>query len=437
MDHERFRLWSWAKKDATMERCPGQTVRNLANRILVGLFLVGICVPNVVVWFGTSGSGTEQTEKRKAAPFPRLEYRWCGFAYLPKNRSIEAFPRKFEAYFNDHFGLRRPLIRAYSLAKLSGLTPATLDNPVLTEHPSVPVIVGRHGWLYYSWSRKRSGNRANVPFEPDELESWKRVLLERRDWLAERGVRYLIAIPPEKQTIYPEFMPRSLQSAGQISRLDQLIESLKGEPNIEIVDMRDALRRAKSQYIAYYQTDTHWNDFGAFVGYRELINGLKRYFPEARPASLEAYDVSVGEPKFVPDLQVMLDAPVRLKDVGVHLTPHKPQRAVIERSQDPDVPWVVRNSDGELPSSLVLFDSFFNSMMPYFNEHWQQVRYVPDRQFPSEIIDAERPAVVVQEMVERHLMIDTPENPEEVVAEMSRRRGQPTQVAEMDEPIER
>ena len=85
----------------------------------------------------------------------------------------------------------------------------------------------------------------------------------------------------------------------------------------------------------------------------------------------------------------------------------------------------------------MLFDSFFNAMMPYFDEHWQQVRYIPDRQFPSEILDAERPEIVVQEMVERILVIGTPENPADVVNEDSDTSPPHAQVAERTDPYER
>ena len=60
-----------------------------------------------------------------------------------------------------------------------------------------------------------------------ELEKWQHVFENRRDWLAARGIPYLIVFAPNKSTIYPEHMPSAYNPVHTQSRLDQLMAHLK------------------------------------------------------------------------------------------------------------------------------------------------------------------------------------------------------------------
>ena len=84
------------------------------------------------------------------------------------------------------------------------------------------------------------------PFAAKDLDAWTRVLEERRDWLAARGIAYLFVVAPNANTIYPEYMPDRIRKASFRSRLDQLIDHLKANGFFNLVDLRPALRKAKS-----------------------------------------------------------------------------------------------------------------------------------------------------------------------------------------------
>ena len=109
---------------------------------------------------------------------------------------LAEFPAQFEAYYNDAFGLRDPLIRGNNLARVSLLGVST----------SSKVMIGKRGWLYYAAEGAVDDLGAVIPCR-EELERWARALEERRDWLARRGIRYLVMFAPNKHTIYPEFCP--------------------------------------------------------------------------------------------------------------------------------------------------------------------------------------------------------------------------------------
>ena len=66
------------------------------------------------------------------------------------------------------------------------------------------------------------------PFTPEELEQYQKILEARRDWLAERGIPYLFVIPPNKDTIYPEFMPPAYTKVRPKSRARSANRSYEG-----------------------------------------------------------------------------------------------------------------------------------------------------------------------------------------------------------------
>jgi alginate O-acetyltransferase complex protein AlgJ len=391
-------------------------VRRAADRVTIALFVAAIGLPLCFVRGRGVEPVIERTELRRAAAFPTIEWRRLGPLNWPRKFSINAFPRAFEAWFNDHLGFRRPFIRAYNLAKVCGLTSENYGRPAVGAAPRSPVIVGREGWLFYSGDRLVDDYRSTCPFSRDELERWRTVLEERRQWLAERGIAYVVMVAPNQQTIYGEYLPRSMNRVRDESRLDQLLDYLRENDGPEILDVRGALLAAKSQHRTYHKTDTHCNDFGAFVGYQQLMRRLHFWFPEAEPMPLAEFEVqTVDHEGYL--LAKLLDSPAPWREEQINLVWKRPPRAGVEP--------VERTSDGyptyrsaqplaPLTSAVVIHDSFYEAMAPYLQEHFRRTQCVWTYEFPSPIIEAERPQVVIQEFVERQLMNDPPANPPEL-----------------------
>src|SRR5579872_4144789 len=165
---------------------PASRLKHLADRLLVGAFLVVIATPMWLAFYSDNSATIAATERREAAPFPKVEIREGHL--LPRKRSIIAFPQKFELWFNDHLGFRSVLIQGYNLARVAGLVGNNAARPVVGQAPRSPVIIGRDGWLFYSAENLVDDYRCTRPFKPAELDYWKKLLTDRRDWLRKRGI---------------------------------------------------------------------------------------------------------------------------------------------------------------------------------------------------------------------------------------------------------
>src|SRR3954469_23230695 len=130
---------------------------------IVVLFLGAISLPLVMATLGLDFNGMAENRARA----PRPEFKLDG-------ETLAQFPGKFEAYFNDAFGLRDQLIRWNNLTRVS----------LLRVSPSSKVLIGDRGWLFYAAEGAIDDLRHNHPLTGQELERWRRALEERRDWLA-------------------------------------------------------------------------------------------------------------------------------------------------------------------------------------------------------------------------------------------------------------
>lgn len=377
------------------------TTRAVEEKLLVAFFLGAICVPLAVLVLRLDT--TPAWENRPLAAFPR---RPASVGELAR------FPGGLKAYFSDHFGLRGRLIRWQAVAKVRWLGVSS----------SPKVLLGKDGWLFYSAQGYTETYTRLDPFTDDELAQWAQALEARRVWLERRGVAFVFTVAPAKQTIYPEHMPDGIARLPGDSRLDQLIRHLAAHTGVRVLDLRPALLEAKARGRIYHLTDTHWNEAGSFVAYETLARELGKSLPGVRP--LAASDFAAEAINFSGDLAGMLGLHNVLREDEARLRPRSPFGATFAESdaaRNPEAPaptYISQHPDASLPRMVMYRDSFSESMRPLLAEHFSRAHFIWDnKRFDPGLIESERPAVVVMEMVENTLMTDAPRNPPEMAGE--------------------
>ncbi|HKW37669.1 MAG TPA: hypothetical protein VJO54_07665 [Burkholderiales bacterium] len=220
-------------------------MRNL-HRTGVAIFLLAMLAPAAVQLFSARAE-VSAAEKRALEPMPA----W------PKGRGEwSALPAGLDRFVRDHFGLREPLATGWSLLKYA-----------LRYTPRV--AVGREGWLYFPqyWDAKYGTRGCGT------LSAGLRALAGRVDRLAARaaesGVTVVFAIAPDKETIYPEYMPADSGAVG----CDLYTALMAALQRTKTVDLRAALGAAKAAEQVYFRTDSHWNDIGGWRAARVLLEG--------------------------------------------------------------------------------------------------------------------------------------------------------------------
>jgi len=372
------------------------------NIAIVVFFLLAVFSLAIGTWV-VKPSEYVKLEFRKRAELPHLSLR---------KKEWRKIPTAFESYFNDRFVFRAELLTCRSL----------LSYFLLHETGSTSVVAGHEGWFYLNGQKNLESFRNLQPYTERELEHLVAGLERQRVWLAQHKIRYLFFIVPGKPTIYPEYLPVRLNKINKESRLDQLLGYLKKYSKIDVVDLRTTLREYKTQNILYYKTDAHWNEFGAFLAYKQIGAYLLQWFPSIHLWELSDFE-QVTKKFNQGGLTTMIGLNKILFESAPYLIPQHKRQSVVSKQPQPigDVhnqsiviqAYATEVNNPTLPRAVMLRDSMTTALQPFLSEHFRRILYLWQPDFPADKILKENPDIVIQEVVERELMCDLPQTLEE------------------------
>lgn len=370
--------------------------RPAAIRLLV--VLGALCLWPALSLVGLLPRHVETFENRALAPFP---------GGIGSRAELEKWPRAFDAFLDDHLPGRGALLRLNAWLKYY-LFQTTSEESVL---------VGRDGWLFHRTAADVLEAQGRLRIRKNEMRRMRVILEERRDWLRERGIDYVVAVVPTKQTVYPEKLPAWLENSGpHATRRGLLAEELeRAGSTLAFVDLTPALQRAKARWgdDLYYPHDSHWNPLGATQGYAELSARYPNWFPDLKLS---------GKPEVVEkesNLMNMMGLPGSEKTAAA-----RPVGGMRGTMIDPDTPSLqaakqrgvveVRSVAGRSAPRLYLMgDSFSYALAPYVAENFSRTvltntwgdQWAREEQFPVAIIEEEKPGVLLHVMLENRLSL--------------------------------
>lgn len=362
-----------------------------ANRALALVFVAAISAPLLANLAGADGADPG-AENREMAAFPSFD---------GTVTSLEAFPAGFDAWFADHFGFRSTLVSWDAWLRL-----------FLFDTSSSPqVIVGRDRWLFYADDGAGEDIGSTAPLSTGELRNWRDALVRAREWLNHQGIAFVFTIAPDKHAVYPEQLPAGIERVASVSRMEQVLAELS---DLDFaLDLRPALSAAKARERIYHVTDTHWNERGLLVAYQAIIDAARRQHPSVPPAWPRSDFKEELKTTDAGDLGGMLGLKRVLHEERLLLTPKRPRlaRAVEPRGAGltEELGRLVTEIPGStLPRAVIFRDSFVSPMVPFLSEHFSRAVYLWQNDFDAAVIRAERPDVVIQEIVGRHLYTFVP-----------------------------
>ncbi len=351
----------------------------------------------VLLWLPTA----DHFLKLDYAPQPNENRALAGFPKLTASLDgVHDFPAGLEAHFRDHFGFRNRLIRWERRWK----------HDWFKESASPDVFTGQKGWLYFSGDHMVEHFQGLKRLSADELKSWQALLEKRRDWLAQRGIKYIFSIPPDKQSIYPERLPEWLAGLQATNKVDQFVAHMKAHSTVEVLDLRPVLFAAKTNECTFLRTDTHWNTYGGFVAYQALVNALARQLPGLPPPlQLSDFDISPLR-QDGGDLSRMLATPTAAVETNAFKYILRGSRSRLEvvdvsdrlpQKRRPLTEPKATLYDGAPGKAVVFRDSFAGTWYAFLGYHFHEVVYVWQYSWDAAFIEREQPMVVIDEMLER------------------------------------
>ncbi|MEZ5038565.1 MAG: hypothetical protein R2828_01680 [Saprospiraceae bacterium] len=344
----------------------------------------------------------ELQERRVLAKKPQLKLSF-----------LDPFPKDYEAYYNDHFYWRNNLIRLNNYINYYTFKQSALPEKVL---------VGKAGWLFKA-GFQLDIYRGKFQFTEQQLGQIAQELTRRKLIVEASGAKYYLTIPPQKHSIYPEYLPAGVKKLNEKTCTQQLIDYLQQKTDISYIDLFEPIleKKAQTDTLLYYQTDHHWNDITGLLAAQVILKRLRVDFPSIEPLSFNDYTFPYATFDGM-TLAQMLGIDKELKESVPVLTPNIPMLARDSLRQYPaphDFPfkddYVIdkRMNRPDLPSLFVVRESFASATILPLAEHFSRSFFLFDNwrhQFNQPIFEQEQSAIYLQ-MVWEGLIFNLMENP--------------------------
>jgi hypothetical protein len=357
----------------------------ILNGIFIAVFMVMLTLP--LIFVDLASDRISVRENRMLAQRPRL-------ADIKHHTGI--FIRDFDAWFKDSTGFREQLVTLYNVVYRNW------RSTVWYTEGQLLFLVGEHGHRYSVQNEQMQKFQGKQILSNDQLVLMSARLEEVKTYLDRQSIPLIVMFCTDKETIYPEFYPKSIKRGPEPVQLDIITGYLQEHAGVDVFNIRQALFTEKNNYVLYNVSSgdlSHYNEIGAFFAYRELMKHINAYLPEIIPYELGDVDidydrmgishVSLKQKKVYKELDTSFFDGVSL------IRPFSWQNIAFE------------NLDYSLPTILFLRDSYTDESFigKYIAQHFGKTIFIHfyNLEHFEKYINRYKPDIVVFESAEHQL----------------------------------
>ena len=345
--------------------------KNIGKQLYVILFFVICLIPSVGMFFYHS----ELAENRTLSGMPSLwteQGGWNGNYF-----------EELQTYVAEHFAFRSELVEADSVLKYRLLHTPGDDQ----------VVIGKEGWLFFG---ETLADYAGVSLSDDELDGIAERLAGVSEYVRSQGKQPLFVIVPNKNSIYPEYMPARFGSRAETRNLTQLQERMSDQ-NIPYVDAYHILLANKETDELYLHEDTHWNNTGA----RLVLNEIYAAYGLSGRYGLTGYTI---EEIHEPDLyKILFPSEEHYEEQRIYEEEGSYTYVGRMHSLDDITIRTQSSEDSSEGAILVYRDSFGRAMIPYIGTTFQSAVFNRSTPYDLSLVENTECDYVLFEIVERNL----------------------------------
>jgi len=357
------------------------------NEGFIVLFLVMLMMP--LVFVDLSSDRVSVMENRMLAERPKL---------ADMRNHPGTFVRGFDTWFKDSTGFREQLIKLYQMIDKN----KWLNAVVRYTDGKYVYLIGKKGHHYLAHVNGMliSKFQGKQFLSDEQLANMVNKLEEVKTYLDSKDIPIVVMFCTDKESIYPEFYPKSIKRGPEPIQLDIITSYLQKNTSVDVFNIRQALQEEKNNYPLYNVSSgdlTHYTEIGAFFAYRELMKHINIHFPDIIPYNLNDIDISYDE-NDIPE--------VSLKKEKTYIKLETSFIDDISRSFTWELN-VYKNIQLDLSTILFFHDSYAGEQYigKYFAQHFGNAIFVHYSllSYFKEIITHYKPDIVVFESAEREL----------------------------------
>lgn len=359
-------------------------MKAISRKIILISFIIVICLSWPIWLLFSNFVGTENYEKRAMKEMPLL-----------RADTYESFSTEFSDYFGENIPFRNELISLNSL----------IDYFIFDVSSNEDVIVGKDDWLFYN--KTDDGNPVGCYCGNDMLSDTElQVIAAKWEYMNEilsgQGKEFVLFILPNKERVYPEYMPSRYGIPAKEYQALQVVNYLRDNTEIRVVYPYEELIEAKESIDKniWYKSDTHWNKIGGYVGACALLKELGIYLPpvDGKEISINDNGPRAGDLADLLNLRKVLQKNDREYTVEGYNT-HDME--IVYENYSTDYHYKAVNAD---PRKIyIVRDSFGGNMSNYIGSQFSETNMRNIMKYNYDNLSDFDPDVIVFETVERYL----------------------------------
>lgn len=368
------------------------------NYFLIAVFIGIISFPFINSKI-TIVKDIKSSENRKMADFPK-----------PDINYLDGYPSAFDKYYSDNFSLRSILIKYYNDFTLGFFKKSPIPDKL---------VIGKDDWLFLGGNELES-YRGKNGFSKEDLETFKKELEYRKQYLASRNCKFYVLVAPIKAAIYSEKMPSNVFRIYEKSWGEQLVNYMEQNSDVNMINLYDAFKsdKSKTKNPLYYRLDNHWNSVGGYYGASAFLSKVHKDFPMINPTPISEYNVT-KQAYNTGNIAEMLSESESYVDTVYSVDPKKGYTASKDKPigypciegfpycNEFEIRYSIKNSsDTSKPKLLIISDSFGANFIPFAAEQFGETVKIFDSwqyKLNEPFVRNEKPDVVLLIMLESNM----------------------------------
>lgn len=216
--------------------------------IYILLFFICLSIPTIgLLWY----EQPEVTENKVLTDRPE---------FMKEGTVNIRYLQDWQSYYMDHFAYRQELVTANAL----------VNSKVFGQSSEELAIVGKDDWLYLKVSL--ADYQGTNLMSKRGLYCAARTLKLMQEYVEGQGKQFVFASAPNKNTLYPQYMPDYYRVIDAGHNLDFLTPYLQSN-GVNYVDLKALFQQTEE--IRYHKGDSHWDNIGAAMVADALLSQLK------------------------------------------------------------------------------------------------------------------------------------------------------------------
>lgn len=287
------------------------------------------------------------------------------------------------SYFETHFAYRPQVITADATIQASVFNVSNLDS----------VIVGSDGYLYYSSSVNDYLGKDTL--NNRQINSVIHNLSIVQDYTNSCNVDFLFTIAPNKNTLYPDYMPYYYKQKVSGTHNRDLFNKSVQNSDLNYLNLFDVFENKNE--VLYFKRDSHWNNKGALLAYNSIMDTTGKSYDDYSTASVSR------RKDFVGDLSLMLYPTSDSAEYNYYYGTEDRYSYVTDTKSVEDA--IITTKCTDATGSLYMYrDSFGNALLPFFATAYEDATFT--KAFPMMLendLQLYSPDIFIMELCERNL----------------------------------